>query len=242
MTCCVISMLIWSFISSILLIRAYLTWESCDVNQYPLILGKYEGPRWFNKDQTLDRKILVENKWVSLSQHTVKTHNGKIIDDWLWIDTANQINVMVTTMIDGQELFVVFEQTKYGYSGLSLATVGGHIDPEDKEDGLKAAKRELMEEMGMKSDEWINFGKYRTDVNRGLGFCHTFLARKAIQIKKLKKYEDETEEMSIKYLTMQELKNFYMKGMFKEAKWSNTVGLSLMWMLSNTKVNQQQQQ
>ena len=140
-------------------------------------------------------------------------------------------------MIDNQELFVIFEQTKYGFDGLSYATVGGHIDPEDKEDGLKAAKRELMEEMGMTSDEWINFGKYRTDVNRGAGFCHTFLARKAKRIKKLSKYADETEEMNIKYLTLQQLIDAYKKGMFQEAKWSNTVGLSLMWMLSNAKIS-----
>eukprot|EP00483_Globobulimina_turgida_P008185 UN08201 len=145
---------------------------------------------------------------------------------------------MVTTMIDGKEVFVIFEQTKYGYDDLSYATVGGHIDPEDNNDGLKAAKRELLEEMGMVSDEWINFGQYRTDVNRGVGFCHTFLARKAKQVRKLKKYSDETEEMSIKYLTLKQIMSYYKKGMFKEAKWSNTVGLSLMWMLSNTKTNE----
>ena len=88
---------------------------------------------------------------------------------------------------------------------------------------------------GNKSNEWINFGKYRTDVNRGLGFCHTFLARKAIQINKLKKYSDETEEMSIKYVTLQQLIKYFKNGLFKEAKWSNTVGLSIMWMLTNAK-------
>merc|ERR1719242_146326 len=138
-------------------------------------------------------------------------------------------------------MFVIFEQTKYGYDGLSYATVGGHIDPEDEENGLLAAKRELMEEMGMESDEWISFGKFRTDVNRGLGFCHTFLARKARQVKEKESYNDETEEMNIKYVTMKQLMEYYKKGLFKEAKWSNTAGLSLMWMLTNTKVNDQSQ-
>ena len=202
-------------------------------------MGNYQGPRWQNDDQTIDRKVLIENSWLSLSQHTVKIKDDKVIDDWLWVDTMNQINVMVTTMIEGKELFVIFEQTKYGYDGLSYATVGGHIDPEDEENGLFAAKRELLEEMGMKSDEWIEFGKYRTDVNRGMGFCHTFLARRAIQVNKLKKYSDETGDMQIKYVTFEQILEYHKKGMFKEAKWSNTVGLSIVWMLSNTEVTKQ---
>jgi len=140
-------------------------------------------------------------------------------------------------MVDGQERFVIFEQTKYGFDGLSYATVGGHIDAEDHDDGLVAAKRELMEEMGMRSDEWVSFGAFRTDVNRGLGFCHTFLARKAQQVIEKDKYADETEEMAIKHVSMAQLMRFYNKGLFKEAKWSNTVGLSLMWMLKHSDMN-----
>ena len=235
-SCVVLSSLAWSVLSTILLCIAYLSSANQEFS-LPIKMGDYQGPRWHNEQQTVHRKVLVENAWLSLSQHTVQVHDGPLIDDWLWVDTANQINVMVTTMVGGKERFVIFEQTKYGFDGLSYATVGGHIDVEDHEDGLVAAKRELMEEMGMRSEEWVSFGKFRTDVNRGLGFCHTFLARKAQQVKKMAKYEDETESMQIKHVSMTQLMRLYNKRLFKEAKWSNTVGLSLMWMLKHSDMN-----
>merc|ERR1712129_658789 len=106
--------------------------------------------------------------------------------------------------------------------------------------GSIGCKERIVRRNGNESDEWIKFGAFRTDVNRGMGFCHTFLARKAIQIDKLQKYADETEEMEIKYVSLQQLMKYYKQGMFKEAKWSNTVGLSLMWMLTNTQIAQEQ--
>ena len=115
---------------------------------------------------------------------------------------------------------------------MSYAVVGGHVDPDDGANGLKAAKRELLEELGMESDEWINFGKFRTDVNRGGGFCHTFLARKARKTR-AQSQGDELEEMHIHYATKKELMQYFQKGLFKEAKWSNTAGLALVWMLEN---------
>ena len=214
-------------------------------------LEKFEGPRWKNNVQTISKNIIIENKWMSLSRHIVKTHPkldgtinkelSKIINDWFWIDTMNQINILVTTIIDEIEYFVIFEQTKYGYNGISYAVVGGHIDNTDN-NPLSAAKRELFEELGMiveNDNNWIEFNKnegFRTDVNRGLGFCHTFLARKAIfknNEKKKNQFFDETEELHVKYVTLNQLIQYFQNGLFKEAKWSNTVGLGLMYMLLN---------
>ena len=166
----------------------------------------------------------------------MSSSNDEVINDWLWIDINNHINVLVTTMIDDQEVFVVFEQTKYGYNGLSYAPIGGHIDAEDNNDALKAAQRELLEELGMVSNEWINLGKYRSDVNRGGGFCFTFLARNAIQIENAQKYFDEALNIKKKHVTFEELIKYYEQGLFKGAKWSNTVGLSIIWMLRNTDI------
>lgn len=258
--CCIV----WSIISSILLIYyGYFFSSKCDISNISnindlilstgrngIVLDKFVGPRWSNNIQTVSSETIIENKWVSLSRHNVRTHpnldgqsidssKSSIIDDWLWIDTMNQINILVTTIIDKIEYFVIFEQTKYGYNGPSYAVVGGHIEMDDKS-ALIAARRELFEELGMIVDDsnWIEFNEnegYRTDVNRGLGFCHTFLARKGI-FKDKKKHEnldffDETEQLHIKYVTLHQLIEYFQKGLFKEAKWSNTVGLGLLYML-----------
>ncbi|TFJ80327.1 hypothetical protein NSK_008332 [Nannochloropsis salina CCMP1776] len=92
--------------------------------------------------------------------HKVKAEDGSVLDGWLWFDEKDQINVLVRLeaeagtgagegMTGGEEdrKFLVFEQKKYGYQGLSLAPIGGLVEP--GEDALMAAKRELLEEAGL---------------------------------------------------------------------------------------------
>ena len=61
--------------------------------------------------------------------------------------------------------FWLFKQLKYAFNEPKLAVVGGFLDP--GESPIVAAKRELAEEMSMRSDEWINLGRYRVSANRG---------------------------------------------------------------------------
>ena len=84
---------------------------------------------------------------------------------------------MIVVAVDEQDRFLVFEQTKYASPGITLAPVGGYIQP--GEEPLAAAKRELLEEMGFTADEWISLGSFVTDANRGNGRGHYFLAKNA---------------------------------------------------------------
>lgn len=84
---------------------------------------------------------------------------------------------MIVVAVDEQDRFLVFEQTKYASPGITLAPVGGYIQP--GEEPLVAAKRELLEEMGFAADEWISLGSFVTDANRGNGRGHYFLAKNA---------------------------------------------------------------
>ena len=84
--------MLWSIICTVIVFGTYVD------DGTPGIMGQFEGERWRNAEQTESTKVIVENKWLSLSQHTVNTDDGTQIDDWLWVDINNQINVMVTTM------------------------------------------------------------------------------------------------------------------------------------------------
>lgn len=100
--------------------------------------------------------------------------------------------------------FLVFRQTKYGLVDQSLAAMGGMIEP--GEDPLQAAQRELLEEMGRTTDRWVFLGSYRTDVNRGLGWCSCFLALGARPVaKSQRKASDDLEQQDLVRLSEAEL-------------------------------------
>ena len=210
---------------------------SCKVS-----LGKYNGPRYQKKGETLHVACLVESKWMLLSQHVVSL-GGKskgIINDWLFVDYHDRINVLVEAWDDDDQTndkrYVVFKQTKYAYSGDSMAIVGGIIEP--NEEPAVAARREVQEEMNVNCERLISLGKYRTDVNRGMGWVHSFIASDCREMTDRESANDseemnqvgaaDTEGQARILLTVAELRDAARNGEFVEVQWSNTVALALL--------------
>ena len=165
--------------------------------QCKISLGTYSGTIYANPNNTtLYNKCLVESPWMRLSQHTVQLpptspstapandnkeeEEGMVIDDWLFIDYHDRINVLVAAPysqernekgeVDSEPQFVILEQTKYALYEPSYAIVGGIIEPGGEETPAIAAQREVNEELNIQCEQWKSLGKYRTDVNRGMGW------------------------------------------------------------------------
>jgi ADP-ribose pyrophosphatase YjhB (NUDIX family) len=149
---------------------------------------------------------------------------------------------------NGEELFVLFRQRKYGYDGESFAVVGGAV--EELETPVDAARREIHEELGLQNcANVVGFGSYRVDVNRGAGVVHPFIARfcegddEALVSKRQKATQQVTEDAnghdmelqrivlmtraSLQRLLVTELSNG-----IKEVKWSHTIAMSLLYLQS----------
>ncbi len=104
--------------------------------------------------RTLSRKtILDRGRFLLVEEHEIELPDGRRIPDWTWIVTPDFVNVIPITD-EGDVL--CFRQTKYAVEGVSLAPVGGFIDP--GEDPLTAAKRELLEETGYEAEDWTSLG------------------------------------------------------------------------------------
>ena len=143
--------------------------SSCQVS-----FGSYHGSVYSNKKSGTvgSPKCLVESKWMKVQQHQVKMPGSDtVIDDWLWIDYHDRINVLVeaeATPGQTEKMFLVFEQSKYALEGrTSKAIIGGIIEPH--EIPKDAAAREVEEELGVRCDTFHFLGRFRTDVNRGMG-------------------------------------------------------------------------
>ncbi|CAB9529840.1 expressed unknown protein [Seminavis robusta] len=185
-------------------------------------------------------RCLIESKWMKVQQHTVRLPGtDKLIDDWLWIDYHDRINVLVEAprkVTDREPQFLIFEQSKYALEGrMSKAIIGGIIEPGEEPE--TAAAREVKEEMGMTCQKLHFLGRFRTDVNRGMGWVNSFLAMQCKEAKKAgndktEKEEEvgvaDTEKQKLKTIGLRELRRAATAGEFLEVQWSATVAMALL--------------
>lgn len=172
--------------------------------------------------KTLKKELILNHsKWLKVEDHTIQLPDGKVIEQWPWIISPDYVNVVVQ---DTNGNFVCFRQTKYAAEGISLAPVGGYIEP--NEEPLVCAKRELREELGYEAKEWIHLGSFPCDGNHGNGIANLYLARQAEKVGEI--IADDLEEQEILFLTKEELLHALLEGKFKVLSWSTAIALALL--------------
>ena len=183
-------------------------------------------------------KCLVQSPWMRVAEHSVDVAGD--VKSWLWIDYHDRINVIVESPDSSGEdpVFMVLSQTKYALPSSSLAVVGGIIEPGEWGDPPGAARREVLEELGVVCRDWSSLGRYRTDVNRGMGWVHPFMARDCA-------YSSESgadaadgdagavggrdaEKQEVRHMKLADVHAAALRGEFVEVQWSNTVSLALL--------------
>jgi ADP-ribose pyrophosphatase len=172
--------------------------------------------------KTLSRRMLMHHsKFLTVEEHTVELPDGRRIEDWPWVVTPDFVNVAAIT--DAGK-FLLFRQVKYAVEGVTLAPVGGYIEP--GEDPLAAAKRELLEETGYTADHWTDLGHWAVDANRGAGTGYSYLARDARWVAEID--ADDLEEQALVLLDEAEVRTALLGGEFKALPWSNLFALALL--------------
>jgi ADP-ribose pyrophosphatase len=174
--------------------------------------------------KTLERHTLLKhNKFLTVESHTVELPDGRVIEDWPWLEMPDFVNILAET---GDEKFICFRQTKYSVKGVSLAPVGGYLEPGEEPE--TAGRRELREETGCEASEWIGLGSFPIDGNRGAGTAHFYLARGAHPVAPI--YADDLEEQEIIYLSREEMAAALDQGEFKLLPWMAIISLGLHYL------------
>ena len=177
--------------------------------------------------KTLSKKIILDcGKYLKVENHQIELPDGKIIENWPWVITPDFVNVLA---LNKEKKFVCFRQTKYAVKGTSLAPVGGHIEP--NENPLLAAKRELLEETGYSSDEWVDLGNFITEANRGGSRGFFYLGLNAEKI--AEPDSDDLEEQELLLMSFEEIKQSVLNGEFKVLSWTSGVLLAIQYLENN---------
>ena len=174
-------------------------------------------PDW----KTHSRKtILSTGKWLTVEDRTVETPSGEVIEHWNWVACPDFVNVLA---LDKAGRYLIFRQGKYALAGESLAPVGGYVEP--GEDPFDAARRELLEETGCESGDWVHLGRYQVDPNRGIAVGDLYLARGATKV--ADPVGGDLEEQTLLHLSKNELVSALQSGQFKVLAWAANIALAL---------------
>lgn len=147
------------------------------------------------KWKTVDTKILCSSDFLSVTKDTVILPTGKQID----YNTIKLHDFVSVVPIVENNVVVLIEILRYPQNCVSLEIPSGHI--EKNETPQESAARELLEETGYTAGKLVPLGRFHP-VSRSLQTAYLFLAK---QLTKGIQHLEETEQISVKHVPVQDI-------------------------------------
>lgn len=123
--------------------------------------------------QTIRRNTVFSGGPVrEVAVESVRLPNGRTVDDYYVVRFPDYVLVFAE-LRDGT--VPLLRQYKHGPRRECLTFPGGTI--EEGEAPLEAARRELLEELGLAADGWLSLGAFVANANQGCHTAHFFHAR-----------------------------------------------------------------
>lgn len=120
--------------------------------------------------EIVSRKEVFKTPYFSLVSKVFS--KGKVNDPYYAIATSDYVSVLAVTKA---EEFLLVRQYRPAVETFCLELPSGHVDA--GETPLEAARRELLEETGYTSQEFVELGRLRPDIGRLSNHLWCFLAR-----------------------------------------------------------------
>ncbi|HTJ61159.1 MAG TPA: NUDIX hydrolase [Candidatus Saccharimonadales bacterium] len=141
----------------------------------------------------LERRVLLERPpWFTVGEQDVELPDGEVLRGYNWI-TMRSFAIVVPLLDGGRTILA--RSYKLGVNAISLSLPAGYL--EEGEEPLDGAKRELREETGHESSEWLPLGRYVVDGNYGSGYMHAFIAKAAAKVCEPNSGDHEEQELLV---------------------------------------------
>lgn len=148
--------------------------------------------------RVLERRPLLERRFLRVVQDRVRLDDGREIDDFCLIESPDWAAVLCVTE---ERRVALVRQYRHGLGDVSWELPAGALEP--GEAPLAAARRELLEETGYASDAWQPLLAASIDPARVVSRAHFFAALDARLA--AAPSLDATEELYTELLTREEL-------------------------------------
>jgi 8-oxo-dGTP pyrophosphatase MutT (NUDIX family) len=140
----------------------------------------------------LKSESIFKSKYFDLSVDECETQSGLRVPRYYVVDFPDWVQ---TVAVDEAGQLILVDQYRYPGKGSFLEFPGGSTDASRGEDPRVAAERELLEETGHSSSEWIYLGSHFPNPALQTNRCHSYLALKCRKVADLKL--DAFEELTV---------------------------------------------
>lgn len=155
--------------------------------------------------QRLDRKTLIDTKFLKVYEDKVQLPNGNIIDDYSVVEKPSY-SMMVA--LDTDNNIVTIDEYKYAINKIIHTLPAGHI--EKGEEPLQSAKRELAEETGYTGGEWEYLGEFYEYPSKDSHLVHFVKTTGVTKTQETKL--DKNESLTLRVIPLAELKEEIARG------------------------------
>ncbi len=161
--------------------------------------------RW----DTIESQTLVDDYHVQVKKNKVQLPDGAVIDDFYTVTIPDAAMVAAITA-DGQILLK--SEFRYACGDEVIECPAGMFEP-DEVDPLAVAKRELLEETGYTSAEWVYLGLTLESTSKLTNTMHLFLAKNAVSTST--QHLDPNEHMDVMKVSLEAAVEMVMGGIIK---------------------------
>ena len=174
----------------------------------------------------------VRDEWIDFRKCAYRLPDGTVFGPYYSYSRRSYV-VIVACNTDGKYLCV--RQFRQGIRQVTTEFPAGGIErkseteyaqeedslknpavcPDSPEDALATAKRELLEETGHESDDWTHLLTVPSNATIADNYAHLFLAKQCRPVQE--QHLDDTEFLSVQYLTADEIDGLIREGAFQQA-------------------------
>lgn len=156
--------------------------------------------------KTIETKTLISDYHVAVKKNKVQLPNGAIIDDFYTVTIPDAAMVCALTT-DGR----VILKSEYRYTiGAEVIECPAGMFEENETDSLVVAKRELLEETGYTSSNWIYLGPKFESTSKLTNRMHLFIAKDCVKVSD--QHLDENEHVDLIIVSLEAAVEMVMDG------------------------------
>lgn len=174
--------------------------------------------------ELVETEHILQNKWIDFRRVSYRLPDGRVYEPFY---TYSRRSYVVIAATDTEGRFICVRQYRQGINEVTTEFPAGGIersggrdyssenDSSKAEDALEAAKRELREETGYSSDDWVHLITVPSNATIADNYAYVFAARGCVRT--AGQDLDETEFLNGVLLTEEELEEKIHKGQFQQA-------------------------